>query len=134
MASRRELLDGIRPGMKLDKNFFLKVYGYEMTTPGFAEDVLTRLEVIGCSKARNYYTCITAEWQHGHDAMMKNVGAWYRKQDFDGKKVSESRKQQEAEQVMNLTKSELKELCKRLLKEGVIESPEQFATEMLQDQ
>ncbi len=98
MASRRELLDGIRPGMKLDKNFFLKVYGYEMTTPGFAEDVLIRLEVIGCSKARNYYTCITAEWQHGHDAMMKNVAAWYRKQDFDRKKVDEPRKRQEAEQ------------------------------------
>ena len=69
-----------------------------MTTPGFAEDVLIRLEVIGCSKARNYYTCITAEWQHGHDAMMKNVAAWYRKQDFDRKKVDEPRKRQEAEQ------------------------------------
>lgn len=100
MASRRELLDIIRPGMGLTNNFFLKVYGYDMTTPGFAEDVLTRLEGIGCSKARNYYTCITAEWQHGHDVMMKNVAAWYRKQDFDRKKVDEPRKQQEVEQQM----------------------------------
>ena len=98
MASKRELLDCIRPDMKLEKNFLLKVYGYEMTTPGAAEDVLTRLEVIGCSKARNYYTFIMSEWQHGHDAMMKNVAAWYRKQDFDGKKVDEPRKQQEVEQ------------------------------------
>ena len=50
MASRRELLDSLKPGMHLNKNFFLKVYGYEITRPGFAEDVIKRLEILGCSK------------------------------------------------------------------------------------
>lgn len=30
MASRRELLDGLKPGMHLDKNFFLKVFKYRI--------------------------------------------------------------------------------------------------------
>ena len=40
MASRRELLDSLKPGMHLDKNFFLKIYGYDITRPGFADDVI----------------------------------------------------------------------------------------------
>ena len=100
MASRQELLSSIHPGMKLDKNFFLKVYGYELSMPGFAEDILSRLEILGCSKARNYYTCIVAEWKHNHDRMLRNVAEWYRRQDFEKKEVRESRKkQQEAEQL-----------------------------------
>lgn len=89
MASRQELLSSIHPGMKLDKNFFLKVYGYELSMPGFAEDILSRLEILGCSKARNYYTCIVAEWEHNHDRMLRNVAEWYRRQDFEKKEVRE---------------------------------------------
>lgn len=66
MASRRELLDSLKPGMHLNKNFFLKVYGYEITRPGFAEDVIKRLEILGCSKAREYYTCIVTEFEYKH--------------------------------------------------------------------
>ena len=40
MAGSRELLDSLKPGMYLDKNFFLKVYGHEITSPGFAENVI----------------------------------------------------------------------------------------------
>lgn len=61
MASRRELLDSLKPGMHLDKNFFLKIYGYDITRPGFADDVIRRLEILGCSKARDYYTCIVSD-------------------------------------------------------------------------
>lgn len=64
MASRRELLDSLKPGMHLDKNFFLKIYGYDITRPGFADDVIRRLEILGCSKARDYYTCIVSEYNH----------------------------------------------------------------------
>ena len=82
MASRRELLDGLKPGMHLDKNFFLKIYGYDITCPGFADDVIRRLEILGCSKARDYYTCIVSEYNHKHDQEM--VLRWmkrtYRKQ------------------------------------------------------
>lgn len=98
MASRRELLDSLKPGMHLDKNFFLKIYGYDINCPGFADDVIRRLEILGCSKARDYYTCIVSEYNHKHDQEMKRVSEWYAKQDTDKKGVSESRKQQEAEQ------------------------------------
>ncbi|MEJ8760608.1 hypothetical protein [Enterocloster sp. HCN-30185] len=37
MASREELLQSIRPDMRLDKCFFLRIYGYELTGPGFSE-------------------------------------------------------------------------------------------------
>lgn len=43
MASRKELLATITPDMRLTRAFFLKVYGYELTWPGFAENVLTRM-------------------------------------------------------------------------------------------
>lgn len=105
MASRRELLDGLKPGMHLDKNFFLKIYGYDITCPGFADDVIRRLEILGCSKARDYYTCIVSEYNHKHDQEMKRVSEWYAKQNIDEKGVSESRKQQEAEQQR--TKSQI---------------------------
>lgn len=49
MASREELLQSIQPGMKLDKAFFLKIYGYELTWPGFAETAIKALEAAGLS-------------------------------------------------------------------------------------
>lgn len=66
MAGSRELLDSLKPGMHLDKNFFLKVYGHEITRPGFAENVIKRLEILGCSKAREYYTCVVTEFEYKH--------------------------------------------------------------------
>ncbi len=95
MASGEELLASIRPGMELTKNFFLRIYGYELSFPGFAEVALTRLEEAGCSKARNYYTCIVAEWGYYHDKMLAGVAAWYRKQDFT--KKGDDRNWREAE-------------------------------------
>ena len=55
MVSREELLQSIRPSMKLDRAFFLRVYGYEITWPGFVETALHRFEVLGCTRAREYY-------------------------------------------------------------------------------
>lgn len=80
MASREELLDSIEPSMRLDKAFFLKVYGYELTWPGFVEDALTRLEILGCSRAREYYNRFVSEYEKEHDQQMKNVAKWYREQ------------------------------------------------------
>lgn len=104
MASKRELLDSISLDMKLNKDFFMKVYGYELTYSGFAEDVLVRLEFLGCSRAREYYNHFVSEYEKEQDRQMKNVAKWYRKkceEEFEEKKrkaVNESRKQQEAEQ------------------------------------
>lgn len=128
MASRRELLDSLKPGMHLDKNFFLKIYGYDITRPGFADDVIKRLEILGCSKARDYYTCIVSEYNHKHDQEMKRVSEWYAKQDTDKKGVSESRKQQEAEQQR--TKSQiLTEKLQLLKRKKELLIKEQYLTE-----
>lgn len=89
MASRRELLDSISCDMRLDKPFFMKIYGYELTWPGFAEDALTRLEFLGCSRAREYYNRFVSEYEKEHDEQMKNVVKWYKKQ---GENESQSRK------------------------------------------
>ena len=112
MASRWELLQSIRPGMNPDKNFFLRIYGYELTWPGFAEVALTKLQGAGCDKARNYYTCIVAEYEYNNEKALKNVAEWYVKQDYYGKKVNESRKrQQEVEQLkINLRQKSDREL------------------------
>ena len=107
MASRKELLDSIRPDMKVNRNFFLRIFGYSMTTPDFTEEALSKLEAAGCSQARNYYTGITTEWQREHDKMMKDVAGWYRQQAYKGKKVNEPRKQQEPER---LTKERLQQI------------------------
>lgn len=112
MASREELLGSIHCEMRLYKSFFMKIYGYELTWPGFAEDALTRLEILGCSNARNYYTCIVNEYNYHHGKELDNVAKWYAKQDYGRKKgVNEPRKQQEAAQK----KVELLEKKKQLL-------------------
>ena len=63
MASREELLQSINPEMKLDRAFFMKVYGYEISFPGFAEIAIKALEDAGCSKAREYYTLLVDEYE-----------------------------------------------------------------------
>ena len=132
MASRKELLDSIKPEMHLTKNFFLKVFAYEMTTPGFADDVLTRLEIAGCSKALEYYASVTAEWQREHDKEMQRIAEWYRKQNFIRKGDDESRKrQQEVEQQMMKLKLLKKKL--QLLKQKKAEE-EQSSTGVGVDQ
>lgn len=79
-TNRKSFLSTFKVGMKLYRSTFLKIYGYELTWPGFAEDALTRLEMLGCSKAKEYYTCTVAEYEHKHEKEMINVAKWYRKQ------------------------------------------------------
>lgn len=78
MASREELLQSIRPDMTLTKAFFMRIYGYEITWPGFAEVALQRLEEIGCSKAREYYGGFVAEYEAQDAAEMKEAGSGMR--------------------------------------------------------
>lgn len=133
--NRQSFTQSIRMDMKLYKSTFMKMFAYDMTAPGFAEDIIARLNILGCEKAREYYIGVVSEWQHEHDKAMRNAAAWYRKQDFSRKKGDDQlRNQQEVEQLKSLTVNELKELCRRLLKEGVIETPEQFVEEMLRNQ
>ena len=80
MASREELLQSIRSGMKLDKAFFMKVYGYEISFPGFSDEAIKALSDAGCSRAREYYNKAVSEYEQKHDEEMKEVAAWYRKE------------------------------------------------------
>ena len=77
MASRKELLESIRPDMKLTKNFFLQIYGYSITTPEFAEKALSRMEILGSTRARNHYACIVAECEHYYEQQMKGAATQY---------------------------------------------------------
>ena len=77
MASKDELLHSITLSMKPDKSFFLKVYGYEISYPGFAETALSWLEIFGCSRARGYYSSVVAEYEKEHDNELKEAVKWY---------------------------------------------------------
>ena len=119
MPSRKELYDSISTNMRLDKNFFLKVYGYEITYPGFADSIVKRLEDLGCSKARKYYTDIVTEFEHKHDQEMKEVAEWYAKR---YERSSGEWKRQEAErQQMKLQRSTEKLQLLRKKKELLIQ-------------
>lgn len=103
-TGREPFLHSFSCDMKLYRSTFKKILGYDITTPGFAEDALTRLEILGCSRAREYYEAVKAEWQQEHDAQMKSVVHWYKGQceneweNTKRKGVDALRKQQEAEQ------------------------------------
>lgn len=93
-------LEAAKQSGKLDKNTFKKILGYDMTWPGFADDAIARLEILGCSRAREYYETVKAEWQQEHDAQMKSVAHWYKEQcenEFERRKVK-LRTEKEAEQ------------------------------------
>ena len=113
MASREELLGSIQPGMRLTKDFFKRIYGYEITQPGFADLALETLEAAGCSRAREYYICVVAEIDHGYDKDRKEVAAWYTKecdkqfQKFVQERGEDIRKQKTEEWLRTLTKKQL---------------------------
>ena len=113
-TGREPLMCSLRPDVKLYKSTFKKILGFELTTPGFAEDALTRLEILGCSRAREYYETVKAEWQQEHDAQMKRAAEWNKKQDFSREKVK-LRTEKEAEQQWELL--ELLETKRQILKE-----------------
>ncbi len=117
-AGREPLMRSLRPDVKLYKSTFKKILGFELTTPGFAENALTRLEILGCSRAREYYETVKAEWQQEHDAQMKRAAEWSRDRgpnEFENlkrKAVRESR-----EDLKKMSNSELLTYLKNLIAE-----------------
>lgn len=107
-TGRETLMHSFSCDMKLYKSTFMKILGYDITTPGFAEDALARLEFLGCSRAREYYEAVRLEWQKEHDAQMKSAAHWYKGQcenEFENMKrkaVRESR-----EDLKKMSNSEL---------------------------
>lgn len=76
-ASKERLLQSIGPTMNLTKGFFKRVYGYELTWPGFADHAIKSLEEAGCSRARQYYDMVVDECDQQHDADLADVAHWY---------------------------------------------------------
>lgn len=132
---KQQLLDSIQPGMKLTKAFFMKVYGYEISFPGFADEAIKALEDAGCSKAKGYYDNFVAEYQRERDKELKPVAAQVRKQwEADWKRLKKGSDERRIREIQGLTREELTELCQKLLQKGIIETPEQFATAVLSGQ
>lgn len=133
--NKQQLLESIHPGMKLDKFFFLKVYGYEISFPGFADQAVKALEDAGCGRAKEYYNMIVVEYRNKRDNELKLVSAQIRKQwEADWKKLQKGSEEKRKQEIQSLTKDELTMLCQELLQEGIIKSPEQFVTAVLPGQ
>lgn len=79
-ASREQLLQSISPDMKLTKGFFRKIYGYELSSPGFRKQAISTLEAAGCTKARGYYDDVVGEYQKVREESLKPVAAAYLKE------------------------------------------------------
>ncbi|WP_346664005.1 hypothetical protein [uncultured Merdimonas sp.] len=103
--NKEEFLHSFSTGMKLYKSTFLKIYGYELSYPGYAEKALAWLEMLGCSKARAYYSGVVVEFEHQHEKELKSAAHWYKDQceneweNMKRKAVRESRKQREVEHL-----------------------------------
>lgn len=99
-TNKEEFLHSFSTGMKLYKSTFLKIYGYELSYPGFADKALDWLEVLGCSKARAYYSGVVVEFEHERDKGLKEVASWEKTAVINDKKeVKQGWRQKEAEQL-----------------------------------
>ncbi len=76
--SREALLAFIRPDMEtIPKEFFRRVYAFELSYPGFSEEAIAALEDAGCGRARQYYNDWVAEYKAMRDAESKEFARWY---------------------------------------------------------
>jgi hypothetical protein len=78
MVGRNELLQSIAQDMKLDKNFLLRIYGLEISYPGFARRALDKLAAVGCSRAQEYYNQCVSVYEAERAAGLKAAGKEYR--------------------------------------------------------
>ena len=114
LPTRQKFKESIKPGMKLTKRTFLNILAYDISTPGYADDMLARMELLGCTNARAYYAGVKAEWEHNHEKGMKNCAEWLRKQDFERKEVSDLSNQKRKQEV-ELLKADLRQKSDREL-------------------
>ncbi|MCD7937793.1 MAG: hypothetical protein LUG98_13120 [Tannerellaceae bacterium] len=72
--SREKLMQKLEPGTSFPiRETFLNVYGYEISTPGYAEQVISHLEKLGCSNARRVYETVIHEYQSSRDQAIKTA-------------------------------------------------------------
>lgn len=74
---KESLLALIRSDMRLTKDFFKRIYSFELDYPGFSEQAIAALEAAGCCRAREYYNHWVTEYEDKHREEMKQVAQWY---------------------------------------------------------
>lgn len=89
---KEELLASIKPDMILKKDFIKKIYGFEISYPGFSERAITALEAAGCSKARQYYEEWVRAYEAAYHAELKVVANWYGRELKKRQKEGEKRR------------------------------------------
>ena len=120
MASREELLQSIKPDMKLTWDFFKKIYGYEISFPGFAEVALKALEDAGSTHSRQHYEKFVNDYEQKKQEELypvaveyvKRLEAQWEKKERErirGEKLSEKK-----QSLQNLSDSELLTLLQNL--------------------
>lgn len=108
----------------------MRIYGYELTWPGFADQAITALKKAGCSRAGKYYQRFVGEYEREHDKEMQQAAEWYRKQTERKESGRDWKRQQEAELLTR--KSQLLKKKLRLLKQKKAEQ-NQHVTMVVQD-
>lgn len=118
--SREALLAFIRPDMEsIPKEFFKRVYAFELSYPGFSEQAIAALEDAGCGRARQYYNDWVTEYEAAYKAEIRPVAHWYRlecekrwkKKQEEGE---EKRKQKETEHLQQMSNKGLIVLLENL--------------------
>lgn len=79
-AFREKFEQSISNEMKLTRRMFFNILACDISTSGYADRVLSKLEAVGCVRAREYYKQVKDDWQRKHDESMNNVAEWYKKQ------------------------------------------------------
>ena len=109
--NKETFLHSFSTDMKLYKSTFLKIYGYELSYPGYAEKALSWLEMLGCSKARAYYSGVVVEFEHERDKGLKEVASWDKTAAINDKKEVRAKNWK----IKNLTREELKKTLKYII-------------------
>lgn len=102
--SKEELLASIKPEMRLTKDFIKRIYGYEISYPGFSDKAIAALEKAGCSRARQYYEEWVAEYEAAYRAEIQPVAEWFQREcekqwEKKLKEGEEQRTQKERKQI-----------------------------------
>lgn len=105
MPNKEELLQSIHPDMKLNKAFFLKIYGYEITWPGFMNIAIKKLEDSGCAKASEYYRKVVEDYLTLRNEKWNN---------YIGKTGDEKRKQKIIQDLLQKNDKELLNLLQNM--------------------
>lgn len=109
-ASKEQLLQSVGPAMNLTKSFFKRIYGYELTWPGFADLAIKALEAAGCSRARQYYDLVVRECDQQYDADLAGVAHWYARE--CARDWEKRQKGSEEQRLREMSSQELLELLR----------------------